>query len=370
MRKYVLLNRPKEIEIAITNRCNLTCKYCSNYRSPAYNHPEFTLQIFEKFMHYLMTNRIKKVVLTGGEPFIREDIFGIISVLHKYSIRFSILTNGTLITENISQFIASTNLCDKVQISIDGADAETHDSFCGKGSFDAAINGLQFLIKNSINVRARITIHKKNVYKIREIVSFVLNDLKIKSLSTNSASFLGKCKRNSRNIQLSVPERQFAMMALVDLTKQYPNRVLAASGPLADAIIWTQMEKARSSGKKGFKNCGQLSGCGCTYYYLSVRADGTIVPCLHLSHIELGNIERDELLTVWQSHPNLKSLRERVNIPLTEIKFCEGCGYLPFCTGNCPAIPYNMFGDLNHPNPHDCLRNFFIDGGSVQALYK
>ncbi len=98
---------------------------------------------------------------------------------------------------------------------------------------------------------------------------------------------------------------------------------------------------------------------------LAVRVDGVIVPCIQMSHIELGRINRDNLHEVWENHPELKRLRERRNIPLSDFEFCKGCDYIPYCTGNCPALAYTILGEENHPSPDACLRKFLKEGGRL-----
>jgi SynChlorMet cassette radical SAM/SPASM protein ScmE len=98
---------------------------------------------------------------------------------------------------------------------------------------------------------------------------------------------------------------------------------------------------------------------------MGVRADGVMVPCTQLSHINLGRINQDPLREVWQHHPELTRLRERQQIPLGEFEFCRDCAYIPFCTGNCPALAYNLLGEENHPSPDACLQRFLEAGGRL-----
>ena len=98
---------------------------------------------------------------------------------------------------------------------------------------------------------------------------------------------------------------------------------------------------------------------------LAVRADGVMVPCGQMSHIELGSINRDNLQDVWQEHPEFKRLRERHSIPLEDFGFCQGCEYINYCTGNCPALAYTILGKENHPSPDACLKRFLEAGGRL-----
>jgi SynChlorMet cassette radical SAM/SPASM protein ScmE len=98
---------------------------------------------------------------------------------------------------------------------------------------------------------------------------------------------------------------------------------------------------------------------------LAVRADGVMVPCSQMSHIELGRINTDDLQEVWQEDSELKSLRERHKISLNEFEFCQGCAYINYCTGNCPALAYTILGKENHPSPDACLKRFLEAGGRL-----
>ena len=98
---------------------------------------------------------------------------------------------------------------------------------------------------------------------------------------------------------------------------------------------------------------------------IAVRADGVMTPCIQMSHIELGRINRDNLQEVWQGHPELKRLRERHKIALRDFEFCQGCAYINYCTGNCPALAYTILGKENHPSPDSCLKRFLEAGGRL-----
>ena len=86
---------------------------------------------------------------------------------------------------------------------------------------------------------------------------------------------------------------------------------------------------------------------------------------LQLGHMVLGRINHDNLIDIWQNHPDLRNLRERSSIPLTSFAFCRNCPYTDYCTGNCPATAYTITGEVNHPSPDGCLRSFQEQGGSL-----
>jgi len=295
----------------------------------------------------------------------REDLKDIIAGIVKNRMRFNILSNGTLISDETAAFIASTGRCNHVQVSIDGSTSETHDACRGDGSFLKAIEGLKRLKRNKIQVEVRVTIHKYNVKDLEKIATLLLTELGLSSFSTNAASYMGLCRTNKDNVQLTFEERLSAMKTLLELNKKYNGRINAAAGPLAEIKNWVEMEQARREGKKAISGGGYLTSCGGVLTKIAVRSDGVMVPCAQMSHIELGRINKDDLKRVWTNHPDLIRLRARRSIALSEFELCERCEYMPYCTGTCPALSYNILGDENHPSPDDCLKKFLEKGGKL-----
>ena len=176
---------------------------------------------------------------------------------------------------------------------------------------------------------------------------------------------MGLCRHYTELVQLTVEERSLAMQALLQLNEKYDGRLSASAGPLADGQSWLEMEKARQEARESLPGYGNLTGCGGVMSKMAVRADGVMVPCIQMSHIQMGRINRDDLREVWQNHPQLKILRGRQNIPLSDFEFCRGCVYINHCTGNCPALAYTLLGVENHPSPDACLKRFLEAGGKL-----
>jgi radical SAM protein with 4Fe4S-binding SPASM domain len=90
-----------------------------------------------------------------------------------------------------------------------------------------------------------------------------------------------------------------------------------------------------------------------------------MVPCLQLGHMALGKINEDDLLKIWQTHPELQKLRSRFQEPLEQFPFCQDCPYIGYCTGNCPATAYTLTGTVHNPAPDACLRLYLEQGGRL-----
>lgn len=360
-----VMRTPRTLDIELTSRCNLRCSYCYFFNNPAVVYRELPTDAWLKFFDVLGSLGVMNVVLAGGEPFMRADLPVLLESVVRNRMRFALLSNGSLIDDEIAAFIAGTNRCDYVQVSVDGSCAETHDSCRGKGSFDGAIRGIHTLQRHQINVAVRVTIHQKNVNDLEKIAHLLLEELGLAGFSTNSAGYMGTCRMNAGDVLLNLQERKVAMATLLRLAEKYPGRISATAGPLAEGYIWRRMEEARAQGAPAFFNGGRLTGCGCTSNKIAVRADGAIVPCNLLAHMVLGRINEDSLLDIWQHSSALNQLRNRYTIPLTSFEFCAGCPYMPYCTGNCPGLAYTLAGTIDHPSPDACLRCFLEEGGSL-----
>lgn len=360
-----VMRTPRSVDLDITNRCNLRCKYCYHFSSPGDVSEDLPKAEWLEFFEELNRCAVMNVTLAGGEPFFRKDLRDLIEGIVGNRMRFNILSNGTLITDDMAEFLSSTGRCDGVQVSIDGSKPETHDACRGKGNFRKAVEGIKSLQKYNLPVQVRVTIHTYNVTDLERVAALLLGELGLSGFSTNAASYMGLCKQNVAEVGLSVQDRTLAMDILLKLNRRYSNRISAQAGPLAEATTWTEMELARQNGKKHIPMRGNLTACGCVMDKIAVRADGMIVPCTMLSHIELGRINKDGFKDIWQNHPDMQNIRERRNIPLSDFEFCQGCKYINYCTGNCPGLAFTITGEVNHPSPDACLRRFLEDGGRL-----
>jgi len=360
-----IMRTPKYVDIGITNRCNLRCRYCSHFTSASDVTEDLPTQEWLRFFEELNLCAVMKVTLEGGEPFCREDIKEVIAGIVKNRMRFRILSNGTLITDEIAAFLASTWRCDDVQVSIDGSRPATHDTMRGVGTFRKAVDGIEKLRKHNVKVTVRVTIHKENLNDLERIAEFLLEEIGLPSFGTNAACYMGLCRKNKEVVSLEAEERSLAMKKLLDLNRRYNNRIGGMAGPLAEARNWAGMERSRRENRESIPGRGYLTGCRGPMKTIGVRADGIIVPCTQLCNIELGRINKDDLKEIWQSHPELEKMRGRYAIPLSKFEFCRDCSYMHYCTGNCPALAYTMLGDPYHPSPDACLKRFLEAGGRL-----
>ena len=362
-----VMQTPKALDLEITHQCNLRCSYCSFFTSASDVKQELPTEEWLPFFGELNRCAVLNVTLSGGEVFCRNDLPDLIEGIVQNRMRFNLLSNGTLISEEIAEFLASTGRCDGVQVSIDGASPFVHDSHRGQGNFARAIKGIELLLKHEIPVPVRVTIHKQNVRDLENIARLLLEEIGLPGFSTNSAGYMGLCRQNSEQVQLTIEEHCLAMETLVALNQEYENRIQASAGPLANVRMWTKMEDAFQAGEESLEGKGTLSACNGVFHKLAVRPDGVIVPCSLLSHIELGKINQCNLRDVWANHPELEKLRHQHVKSLKDFDFCKGCDYIAYCTGGCPGSAYYLMQDAFHPSSNGCYKRFLEAGGRLPA---
>ena len=222
-----VMRTPRSLDIEITARCNLRCSYCYFFNNAAVVYRDLPTDEWLTFFDELGSLGVMNVILAGGEPFIREDLPVLLDGIVRNRMRFSFLSNGGLIDDEIAAFTARTGRCDYVQVSVDGSCAEVHDSCRGQGSFDGAVRGIRTLQRHGINVAVRVTIHRNNVDDLEDIARFLLYELGLPNFGTNSAGYLGTCCVNADDVLLTTEERKQAIATLLRLTAKYNGRISA-----------------------------------------------------------------------------------------------------------------------------------------------
>ncbi|MFB0535251.1 MAG: SynChlorMet cassette radical SAM/SPASM protein ScmE [Anaerolineae bacterium] len=361
---------PRSVSIAITGRCNLRCQYCF-YADEMAALSDLPTERWLAFFEQLGRLGVMDVTLTGGEAFTRPDLFDLIDGVIANRMRYSILSNGTVIDEKVlAQFeIGKRRLrLDYIQISIDGSRAEIHDK-SRPNSFRRAMRGLRLLEEAQFPVAVRVTINRHNLHDLENIARLLLEEIGLPSFATNEAALIGAGCQNQGQISLTSAEELEAMETLERLSERYPSRLKAQAGPQAKRKAYAQMEHARRTGEKSTSwTMGYLSACGGVFSKLDVLHDGTIVPCHILHGLALGNIATDSLGEIWRTHPTLQALRERRCIPMQQVPGCEDCEWAPHCNGGCPGVAYELTGDFNRANRQDCYRGFLTKTGRNYAM--
>jgi SynChlorMet cassette radical SAM/SPASM protein ScmE len=358
-----VLKMPDKVTIALTGRCNLSCKYCF-YADEMVALDDLPTETWLSFFEELCEAGVMQVALSGGEVFSRPDLWELIDGIVRNKMRFGLLSNATLITDDVAARLSQyRRRLNSVQISIDGSKPETHNAIRGPRAFERTMRGVAALKKYHLPWVVRVTINKLNVYDLEATLEMLYRELGLQSFGVVEAFPRGAGQCNNSILEMTPDERRHAFKVMQAFDQAHPGVARGAqAGPLITANLIDQIDQAYKTGQSADSimpyKTGFLSGCNIMWREISVLHDGTYVPCHQLPHITLGKIVQDSLRDVWYNSPGLKQLRERNTIPLESVKHCQGCKYQQYCTGGCPGIAYAMTGDVNTANPLDCYRAY------------
>lgn len=357
---FGLPGAPEELDVSLTGKCNLRCKYCF-YADEMAALNDLPADRWQDFFSEAGSIGVHRLTFSGGEVFTRPDLFTLIDSLIENKLRYSILTNGTLINEKVIDAFGAGkrhSRLDSIQVSIDGSCSAVHDLSRPPASFERALRGLRLLKKGGFPVTVRVTINRHNVLDLSDIARLLLEDVGLNSFGTNSADRFGSARCYGQDVFLSKKEWNLAVETMEKLIIKYPGRIDAAAGPLAFAENIEQIEKALSEGKTSLPGRGKLCACGGVFNKLAILHDGSIVPCNMLSTMVMGKIGEMPLHEVWLSGHHINILRERYEIPITTIPGCEECRFAGFCTGGCPAVVFAQHHTLNAVDRETCYKKY------------
>ncbi len=165
--------QPRLVFWEVTKGCNLRCVHCrataTELASPNDLPTAQALNIIDQIAGF--ANPI--LVLSGGEPLYRPDIFQLAKYATDKGLRVALATNGTLVTKEVANKIVDSGV-KRVSISLDGANSDTHDTFRGiPGAFDAAIYGFRNLKELGMPVQINMTIARHNAVELPKVLELV-----------------------------------------------------------------------------------------------------------------------------------------------------------------------------------------------------
>ena len=153
----------------ITRNCNLSCIHCRASATQGPYSGELDTETALRLIDQIADVGSPIVILTGGEPLLRSDIFEIASYGTKKGLRMVMAPNGTLITGAFAKKMIESGI-KRISISLDGADKKSHDSFRGvEGAFTGALNGIKFAKEVGPESQINTTITKSNLNSFKEI---------------------------------------------------------------------------------------------------------------------------------------------------------------------------------------------------------
>lgn len=330
-------NSPLWVGWKVTPRCDMECKHCWANLHGEDQSLEQMLNVAKK----LADAGVIHITLTGGEPFMRKDLFQIIKYLKSRRIFIEIFSNGSLINSEKAKKLSSLlDLeSDTVQISLDGACAETHDMQRKKGSFERVIKAIKNLKNNGIKVRVNYTATPINTNEIVDSYRLVSN-LGIDIFSVTPVYPSG------RGTEM-VPSMNYS---------DYLDQVLSChkmkknNEDLTSLRIFSPIPSLYYSDKFIKKDVNSLFRLEEGHLYWSIDSIGDVYPSIDLYLPELlgGNIYKDSIQTIQSNFKRILGYRDLSNTK------CSNCKHLSFCQGGDLGRVFRMYNHFNEKDP-ECL---------------
>lgn len=348
MQKRRVPASPTAVQILLTRECNLACDYCSAAQfHTSEKEPELTTEEWLKVLARLKEIQVFQVDFSGGEMFLRKDIFDILEAAVKCKFpKMSIITNGTLITESAAKKLKALNI-KKISVSLDG-DAGAHDKVRGPGSYALTMNGINHLVNNGVIPGIVFTPLKSN-YKTLDVLVDILYPLGIKELSFNILHPSGRSRKIYNDIKLNcfVDSAQFQKI-IENIREKYKN-FKVADIPLTYQCFPHMYADERDSLKAVDQKF--LKPCSAGHSSCNISASGWVIPCSELFDFKGGNVKERDILDIWRNSEDFEKIRRLSDISSDQIPYCRNCDYNIFCSAGCRADSYGIFSDLMAPDP-------------------
>jgi len=287
------------------------------------------------------------LILTGGEPLNRPDIFEIAEYAASRSLRVALASNGTLIDKGIAARIKEVGIR-RVAVSIDGARAQTHDSFRGlPGSFDSAIKGLQNVRETGVEIQLNTTVTKHNVDEIEEVMALAL-EMKAVALHIFMLVPVGCGATIAGEQMLPAGKYEKVLNWFYEMSRAHPEIELKATcAPHYHRILHSRAEKeGRKLSPVTDGMAAVTKGCLAGAAVCFVGRTGDVQPCGYLPLVA-GNIRKQPFRRIWESSELFASLRGEVELGGK----CGVCEYAAVCMG-CRARAYGETGDYLAEEPY------------------
>ena len=339
----LLKNNLSMIAWEVTRSCNLNCIHCRAAASRGPYAGELSTEKCFQFIDEIAAMSSPIIILTGGEPLLRPDIFDIATYGTGKGLRMVMATNGILVDEATAKKMIKSGI-KRVSVSLDGKDAPSHDAFRGEiGAFTGALNGIGAMKRVGMEFQINTTVTTANLKQIKEILEL--------------AKKLGAA---AHHIFLLVPTgrgRDLAGQAITaadyeETLKWFHHESLRSSIQLKATCAphyFRILHQQKNKGQKKKLVSGQfhemIRGCLGGISFCFISHIGQIQPCGYLE-LDCGNIQKQSFANIWENSIVFRNLRDLSKYGGK----CGRCEFIKIC-GGCRARAYEATGDYLAEEP-------------------
>jgi len=337
----------------LIRRCNLTCQHCYSISADKDFPGELSTEEVFTVMDDLKAFRVPVLILSGGEPLLRPDIYDIARRAKGLGFYVGLSSNGTLFTEDNIAEIASVGF-DYVGVSLDGIEA-THDKFRRKqGAFKESLHGIKLCHDAGIKAGVRFTLTQDNAHDLPALLQLV-EDEGIEKFYLSHLNYAGRGNKN-RGHDAFLETTRKAMDLLFDTcwndVQQGRHREFVTGNNDADGVyllFWVRKHFPHLEEHIRAK-LAQWGGNSSGVNVANIDNLGVVHPDTFWWHYPLGNVRERPFSEIWQdtSDPLMAGLKAS---PRTLNGRCGECAYFDICGGNTRVRAQQLTGDPWQEDP-------------------
>jgi len=338
------LEPPRLVAWEVTRNCNLSCIHCRAAADKGPHQGELSTESCLELLDQIRQVGRPIVILTGGEPLLREDIFRIARYGTDRGLRMVMAPNGTLLNETAAEQSAQAGI-ERISISLDGATAASHDRFRGvSGAYEGALAGIRNAKKAGLSFQINTTVTRQNLAEVPKI-----QDLAVAMGAAAHHVFLlvptGRGKYLGGQ-EISAQQYEDTLNWLYEQREKVPLQLKATCAPHYYRIL---RQRAHAEGKPvDFKNYGLdavTRGCLAGTGFCFISHVGIVQPCGFLD-IPCGDVTRQSFDQVWRCSQVFTALRDPDGLKGK----CGRCEFRRVC-GGCRARAFEATGDYLAEEP-------------------
>lgn len=329
----------------VTRACNLDCVHC---RAAAVNEPlptEFSTREAFDFLSEVASFARPVIILTGGEPLLRPDIFDIAAYGKQLGLTMVMAPNGTLVNDTVVKEMKKVGI-DRVSISIDGSTAEIHDAFRRvPGAFEGALRGIEALKKAGISFQINTTVTKHNLDDLQSLLELV-KKLGAAAWHVFLLVPTGRAK-DLKEEEISPANYEKTLNWLYRVQREEELFVKPTCAPHYYRIFVQRSKKEGKPVELPHQRYERMTrGCLGGISFCFVSHEGEVYPCGYLE-VLAGKVREEGFRQIWESSPLFLELRD-----FNRLKGrCGRCEFVNFC-GGCRARAYSIHGDYLAEEPY------------------
>ncbi len=313
-----------------TAGCNLECIHCRRLEvSHELAKGDMTTEESKAFISSLADFARPILVLSGGEPLFRPDIFELARFATDKGLTVAMATNGTLVTAEVARRMKESGVR-RVSISLDGATSETHNEFRKiPGSFQDAMRGLRYCQEAGIETQINSTIARHNVHEVEDLYKLA-QELEAKALHIFMLVPVGCGVEIAEDQMLPADQYEEVLNWFYDISKEKKLETKATCAPHYFRIM---RQRAKQEGiritPQTHGMAAMTKGCLAGTAVCFVSHKGEVFPCGYLP-VNCGNVKTQSFREIWEESVVFGDLRDPEKLEgkcgLCEFKkVCEGC---------------------------------------------